>query len=466
MICKLLNCTFGFTSRFTESNRSKIRTGLYFILFFVALLYSASILNGVHLLMKCAVGAGLMGLIILFTVNGTVHRVKWNKPIAAMWFGMGLLQLASGCFVSMEYLPMALIWLVAFPVLFFVWNNRKDYITLFKEIALAGNACFLFLGITSILFYPMNVHQYGGFVNNPNGMGQWVTFAFPLIVFLHYQEKGSQIKKWLYRAELALVLLLCFVSKGRTALIAVGMMLLVLVVLRLVSSKNKFTYYAKQGVKFLLCAALVWVVCMTVNLVPQMLVNAPPGTNMPPEIPTINQENPNFTGTPTINQENPSPSRPQSGIGGLLSDFIDRILGTDKSGNSLNDYSSGRIGIWIGALKSANALGHPSSEHIITDRNGDIGNNVHNTLLQWCYNNGLFASLLFAIIAVWSMLVFLKRSLRKGNLFGIHSYMLIIQLGFACTAMFASLNLPFLYLIEFLYYISFAILFDREAKTE
>lgn len=453
MICKLLTYTFGFTSRFTENTRSKIRTGLYFVLFFVALLYSASILNGVHLLIKCVVGAGLMGLIILFTVNGTVQRVKWNKPITTMWFGMGLLQLASGFFVSLEYLPMAIIWLVVFPVLFLVWNNRRDYIPLFKEIALAGNACFLFLGVTSMLFFPMNVLQYGGFVNNPNGMGQWVTFAFPLIVFLHYQEKSNQIKKWLYRAELALVLLLCLASKGRTALLAVGLMLLVLVVLRFVSCKNNFTYYVKRGGKFLLCTALVWAVCMTVNLIPQMLANTQPGTDIPSE-------------TPTINQVTPEPSEPQNNIGTVYPNIIDRILGLDKNRNTLNDYSSGRIGIWVGALRSINALGHPSSEHIITDRNGDVGNNVHNTLLQWCYNNGLFASLLFAVIMVWSMLTFLKRSLHKGNLFGIHSHMLIIQFGFACTAMFASLNLPFLYLIEFLYYLSFAVLFDRKTENQ
>ena len=438
-----------------------MRTGLYFVLFFMALLYAASILDGVHLLIKCVVGAGLMGLIILFTVNGTVQRVKWNKPIVAMWFGMGLLQLASGFFVSLEYLPMAFIWLVAFPVLFLVWNNRRDYITLFKEVALAGNACFLFLGVTSTLFYPMNVLQYGGFVNNPNGMGQWVTFAFPLIVFLHYQEKSNQIKKWIYRAELALVLLLCVVSKGRTALLAVGLMLFVLVVLRFVSCKNNYAYYVKRGGKFLLCTALVWVVCMTVNLIPQMAANTQPGTDMLPETPTVNHA----PETPTINQTPVQvPDAPQNGVSITHPSLIDRILGLDKAGLSLNDYSSGRIGIWLGALRSINYLGHPSREHIITDRNGDVGNNVHNTFLQWCYNNGLFASLLFAVMTIWAMLMFLKRALHKGNLFGINSYMLIIQLGFACTSMFASLNLPFLYLIEFLFYLSFAVLFDCNSE--
>lgn len=439
MIFKVLNYIFAITSQLSENTRSKIRTGLYFTLFFVGLLYSASILDGVHLLIKCVVGTGLMGLIILFTVNGTIQRVKWNKPIAIMWFGLGLLQLTSGIFVSREYLPMAMIWLVAFPVLFLVWNNRGDYNTLFKEVAVAGNICFLFLAVTSVTLYPMNVIQFGGFVNNPNGMGQWVTFAFPLIVFLHYQEKSSQIKKWLYRSELALILLLCFVAKGRTAILAVGLMLFVLLVLRMMSSKNGFVYYARQGGKFLLCVALVWIFCLTVNRIPQAV------TNIQPETPTIETE-----------------SLSDNSEGVMVTNFFNRMLGLDKAGTSLEDYSSGRLGIWMGALKTLNFLGHPSSEHIVTYRNGDVGSNVHNVILQWCYDNGLFAGLMFTIMMFLSLIQLLKRSLHKDNLSDINSYILIVHVGFACTAMFASVNLPFLYLISFLYYLSFAVLFDRE----
>lgn len=473
MICKVLNYVFGFTSQLSEGTRSKIRTGLYFVLFFVGLLYAASILDGVHLLIKCVVGAGQMGLIILFTVNGTVQPVKWNKPIAIMWFGMGLLQLASGIFVSLEYLPMAMIWLVAFPVLFLVWNNRRDYIVLFREVAIAGNICFVFLSVTSVVFYPMNVLQYGGFVNNPNGMGQWITFAFPLIVFLHYQEKNSQIKKWLYRAELALILLLCFASKGRTAILTVGLMFAVLLVLRLVSNKNDFAYYARQGGKFLLCAALVWAVCLAVNLIPQAAANA----NVQPEPSTIEttlpSEDTSESSEQTLESEETDPTQEQmltvpaaqqTGVGAMITNFINRMLGLDKTGTSLEDYSSGRIGIWVGALEAMNLLGHPSREHIVTYRNGDVGSNVHNVILQWCYDNGLVAGLLFTIMMIWAGILFVKRSLRKDNLSGINSYMLIVHAGFVCTAMFASVNLPFLYLISFLYYLSFAVLFDSENK--
>lgn len=471
MVCKALNYIFGFTSRLSEYARSKIRTGLYFVLFFVGLLYAASILDGVHLLIKCVIGAGLMGLIILFTVNGTVRPVKWNKPISIMWFGMGILQLISGIFVSMEYLPMAMIWLVAFPILFLVWNNRRDYIVLFREVAIAGNICFLFLSLTSVMFYPMNVLQYGGFVNNPNGVGQWVTFAFPLIVFLHYQEKNSQLKKWLYRAELALILLLCFLTKGRTVILAVGMMLTTLLVLRLVSNKNNFMYYVGRGGKFLLCIGLVWVLCLAVNLIPQVATNVSvqgpssivettltDGDPLEPSVDVPLSEETDFTQeqVPTV------PAVQKTGVGEMLTNFINRMLGRDKANISLEDYSSGRIGIWLAVLEAVNLLGHSSRQHIITYRNGDVGSNVHNVILQWCYDNGLMAGLLFIIMMIWAWILLVRRSLHKGNLGDINSYMLIVHVGFACTAMFASVNLPFLYLISFLYYLSFAVLFDSE----
>lgn len=478
MIFKVFNYAFGFTSRFSENTRSKIRTGLYFVLFFMGLLYAASILDGVHLLIKCVVGAGLMGLIILFTFNGTGQPIKWNKPLAIIWFGLGLQQLVSGIFVSLEFLPMAMIWLVAFPVLFLVWNDRRDYIVLFREVAIAGNTCFVFLAVTSVVFYPMNVLQYGGFVNNPNGMGQWVTFAFPLIVFLYYQEKNSQIKKWLYRAELALILLLCFASKGRTAIFAVGLMGLVLLILRLVSCKNGFAYYARQGGMFLLCVALVWVLCFVVNQVPQATPNVQPETATIGTVPLSeepldsSQESEENVPIQEIEETNPTksqvpttPDTQQSVEGAMVTNFINRVLGLDKAGDSLEDYSSGRIGIWVGALEAMNFLGHPSREHIVTYRNGDVGNNVHNVILQWCYDNGLVAGLLFTIMMIWAGILLMKRSLRKENLSDINSYMLIIHAGFTCTAMFASVNLPFLYLISFLYYLSFAVLFDSESES-
>lgn len=471
MIYKILNCFSKITTRLSEKTRSKIRTGLYFLLFFVALLYAASVLDGVHLLIKCLIGVGLMGLIILFTIDGTIKKVKWNKPIVIVWFAIGFFQLISGIFVSLEYLPMTMIWIVAFPTLFLVWNNRKDYDVLFKEVAIAGNICFVFMSILSITLYPMNAVRYGGFLNNPNGMGQWAIFAFPLIVFLLCQEKTSRIKKWFYFAELALVALLCFASKGRTAMLAVGLMVFVFAAQQLVLRKDKLFFYLKQSWKFLLCAVLVWAMCLTVNLIPQAIENArpetpiidqTPGGTANPDDPTIGQNpddptNPGQTPTP--------PAAEKTGVGAMINNVVNRILGLDKAGTSLNDYSSGRIGIWIESLEVMNYLGHPSREHIVTDRNGDVGNNIHNTILQWCYNNGIIAGLLFAVMMILSLLSLLKRSFHKENRGGIIGHMLIIHVGFACTSLFTSLNLPFLYLIEFLYYLSYAVVFDNNKEN-
>ena len=42
-----------------------------------------------------------------------------------------------------------------------------------------------------------------------------------------------------------------------------------------------------------------------------------------------------------------------------------------------------------------NVFGHPSREHIVTDRNGDVGANAHNNFLQFTYDQGIFGGVLF-----------------------------------------------------------------------
>ena len=467
---KALDLIYGITGKIKDSTRGYIRTALYFMLFFAALLY-ASVLSGVHLLIKCIVGVLPMGLIILLTVEKPVNKVKWSIPVALMWFGMGALQLVSSLLVSMEYLPMTLVWLVGFPLLFYVWNSRGDYAKLFREVAVGANLNFLLWVAASVLLYPVTRVQYGGIFGNPNAVGQWITFLFPVVIFLHYNEKTGKTGKWIYRCELALIYLFCFISQGRTALVAVGFMTLVLLVLRLVSHKDSLLHYLKQGALFAVCAAAVCVVFFGVNQFSKLdAIEAFTAQFShsseeldPEELPEDElldeEEEQNATG------KVPSKKDPTSvDIYGMMLNFISRVTGADKTGVSLEDYSSGRTGIWISVLKSANFWGHPSSRHIITNRNGDVGSNAHNTVLQFCYENGIFAALLFTVMMVWTGLRLLKRAVRKDNLRGINSYMLLVHCGFYCTSLFASVGFPFLYLIGFLYYLSYAVVIDRGNK--
>ena len=164
----ILNYCYRFTKNIDETRRSKIRIVLYSVVFLLGLFY-ASIPVYVHLLYKCIIGTVLLGLIIVFSINGKMVRPKLARGVPILWLAIGLLRFVSGFTVSNEYLPLALIWLIGFPMLFLVWINRKDYYQLFFEVAKSANIALLVLIVGSLLFIPVTESQYRGITLNPNG---------------------------------------------------------------------------------------------------------------------------------------------------------------------------------------------------------------------------------------------------------------------------------------------------------
>lgn len=463
MICRILNFSYSLVGKLGEKTNRTIRTAAYFTLFLFALLYGSSILDGVHHLIKCIIGALLMGVIIIFTMNGPIKPQRWNKTVSILWFGTGALQLLSGIFVSMEYLPLACIWLVGFPALFLVWNNRKDYPALFAEVAIAGNACFLLVILSSALCYPLGANAYGGILQNPNGMGQWITFAYPLILFLCHCEKRSKMK-WLYYGEIGLVFLFCVLSRGRTALLAIVAMTLVWIVLRIRCCPKGVWDQWKRVPVFAVCVVIAGASFFLVNQAAEPISGYMelPQINADPEIwgDDIEMEDPEFQETDIPNHGDPTQNGSKNEH--YLKKLLERILGMDKTGKSLEDYSSGRTGIWLEALESSNWMGHPSREHIITDRNGDVGSNVHNTIFQFIYDNGILTGLLFAVMMAYAWIKMFVLAWKRRAPTGVEVTCLTIQTGYILTSFLASLNLVFLYLIGFIYYLTFAVLFDKD----
>ena len=87
-------------------------------------------------------------------------------------------------------------------------------------------------------------------------------------------------------------------------------------------------------------------------------------------------------------------------IDDVVEGYVERIEGKDKHAGGAENYSSGRIGIWKKVIESVNVFGHPSREHIVTDRNGDVGANAHNNFLQFTYDQGIFWRSFFSLVYV------------------------------------------------------------------
>lgn len=443
-------CYEKLISKIPENVLAYLRMGMYFAIFMLAMLYSSCVEN-VHLLVKCILGVVFMGGLILFSVEKRGKARRINTVPAVLWIIVGLGQCASCIFASIEFIPMTLVWCVGFPLLFFVWDNRDDYWGMFREMSLAGNACFIIAVLLSIIFFPIKKTQYGGIFINPNGLGQWLVFALPFVLFLLDGESRPKIKR-LYLCEIALILLLTCFSKSRITILAVIMMLCFYCAFSLKSKKPPAKEQIVSLAKFLLYLLVMAALTFGINRLSESVV----------DYCDINV----YSLYDGLDNSSQGHSHRDNAYGESVTNdatLAERFKGKDKAQPTVNDYTSGRLGIWQNTISMLNIEGHPSREHIINDRNGDVGANTHNTVLQYAYDNGIITGIAFFVFICYAGLQFLIRAVRSKGA-SIEKYYLISFIGYFCIGMFASVNLPFLYLISFEFFLTLPILFFKNTE--
>lgn len=436
LYCKVLNFIWKYTKKISEKNRERGLRTSFMAVCICAYLYSILPIS-VHLLIKCIIGTICMFGILVFSIDRELKPVQWNKILVVLWAGIGGLQLISGIMVSKEYFPFAFIWLIGYTMLFFVWNNRRDYHFLIKNIYYSflfpASAFFLL----SILFAPIQ-GGYCAITGNANSVGQHVAAIFPLAIgFFLFSENAKKTEKIINGIIIALSIGFVFFSSGRTATITILAILFVAILYILVYESGKRKCFATKFIFLLLGTVLIIGVIYPLNKVSTSVL-------------------PNYEYEMNVQQKNKD-------LDNVLETYVDRMQGKDKAKSDIQNYSSGRIGIWEEAIKKTTLLGHPSADHIVTLRNGDVGNNAHNVFIQVSYDNGVFTGILYFLLVISGGILTIKRMIENKEQRKLYMMLFLIQISFVCVAMFASVNLPFLYEITFLYYCVYIVLFDTSA---
>ena len=194
-MCAILNFFGRYTKKLAPSLRGRLLTISFMMISICAYCYMILPIY-VHLLWKCVVGAFLMLLILVFSIDRKLQPVKWNKGIVLLWVIFGLFRFLSGFTASIEYLPLACIWLIGFPFIFFVWNNRKDYYVLFHYLYKGFLYPTMAFFVLSIVFTPIGEEAFTGITGNANAVGLHISAIFPLVfaAFLLKKNAGKKEK--------------------------------------------------------------------------------------------------------------------------------------------------------------------------------------------------------------------------------------------------------------------------------
>lgn len=434
-LCKQINKLYFCTMKYSSKKREKILFLSFFFIFLFGFYYSV-IPSNVHLFYKCLWGSIFLFVSIIFSIDKPLQPKKLDNIWLFLIIFFGLSRIISSLLVSLEFLPLALIWCFEFIVFFYINAIQDNFSKIIYMIAKAFNVVLTLYFIISILFIRFTYGQYTGIMINPNSVGQIVVIGFPLILLLLYKEEKKKKRK-IYYLNLILCLYFCYLSSSRTGIITFLFVILMKFGLDIVVRKRNVSIYFKN-ILTILIASFVLIICINpINNFTTQLVSKISNNFIQQEV----QEN-------TIIKSNKQDISKDNTL-------TNRVLGKDKTGNSLEDYSSGRTGIWKEVLNSTNLFGHPSREHLITERNGDVGNNAHNTILQFVYDNGIFTGIIFLIMQLYAYFKLLNMYWHTHDI-KIY-FAILIQTSFGVTSLLASLNLPFLYLITFVYYSTFIL---------
>lgn len=406
---------------------SKVKNRILDILFAMitifALFYSCAPVK-VHLLIKCIIGSIILVLIIFFSIDGKLKKTTWDKKLVGLWLAFGLIRLLSGFVTSIEYLPLACVWLILFPMLFLVWSSRGDYNTLFNSLYKGFVYPVMIFIIISLLMVPISSGAFGGLTGNANAIGQDICAVIPLILYRYNLESTSKKEKITLIVFIAIIISTMFYTRSRTTTLAIGTVMLIWFVCQ------RFLY--SMGWKKILKIALTIAILSCGFMYGILQINSAIHT---------------------------APQQQEAKMDDVVDGYVERIEGKDKQAGGVENYSSGRTGIWKKVIESANILGHPSREHIVTERNGDVGANAHNNFLQFTYDQGIIGGVLFFILCGAAFLKTIYGAYQKNKYY---DFLLYNSVVFLIMSLVTSLNLPFLYIISFSYYMCYAVLFEQK----
>ncbi len=414
-------------------------------------------------------GIFLMLFIALLSLDRKLERKPWRTSVSIAWFGMCAAFTVSDFFVSKKACGLGIILAFVFTGVFFVWQNNSRKDLLWKSFKNAVKGSFLLMSVISFLFRPFfEGGRYAGIFTNPNtfGLYLYVIFAVYMSDLDWNVETGKTWKKSLFTyVQLALVLFYLSVSQARTAMLAIGSILILWIILRLYMGKKQGMF--RGFIKGFLSLAVITVVCYPlfyagVRHLPELV-----GHKIMFEEDVLylsNGEKIEDIGDKVLAESDafesidlPEKTLEDNSIWGRLVKSLD-------SSETLNKISSGRITIYKAYMKKLNLWGHQRVRLII---NGKKVSHAHNNWLQFAYTYGVVSMLFYTVITVLSLIrsIIFYTTNRRRN--ATYAFLLpAICVRFVVATMTECLFLPFEVFPAFAYWFAFGDMFETTLEEK
>lgn len=412
-----------------------------------------------------AIGCVSLGVMILSTLRTDMKPVRFRKGISICWFGMGFMLLQSALRLNMDYIAEAIIFLVAFPIVFICWNNA-DRTQIFKLLLRIIKILAVVFMVASLLFAKITKERYQGIFDNPNGVGELLMLTVGCQIVEILYAKRLDWKCWGDILLLGCAAAVCYYTNSRTGYL--GMICAVL----FGSVMYLLTHDRKENFKSLIrltATALVTVICVF-NLVYVFQWRAK--LDIPfPDLSGESLQTSEIAENPAGVWEDIRMSAQAPGNGVTEPEFsgIESFHSVAKkkgetAGKSFDDISTGRLTLWKFYASDLNLFGHASVPTVFVPLTGQTIGTPHMSILQFAYESGAFAGIFYFLLNLLSGLLTIGFAwkFRKEK----YAVMpLVVTVVFGVGSLLSASTSALVYIITFYYYcVLFPVMVHQPAE--
>lgn len=324
-----------------------------------------------------------LGLMILASLGKEVRPVKFHRVLSILWFSAGILRAISGFRNNVDHLPEAAMLLAAYPILYICWSNAQKE----RIFRLLGTLCRMIIvlyALLSWLLVPIGWNKYAGIFDNTNSASYTLTAATVGIVLeiLYAKKRAKQL--FADFLLLGLATALNYYTNSRTGLWGLYFALFLGLGLYFLTHPWKEN---KTCLLRLAAVILVCLVCIFTLVYPFQLRQWLP-------LPYLDADKPGFyTATREEILESFSEDWQTHLDGGTFFDISGFLhisnIKNNFEGKDLNDFSTGRVGIWLTYARDLNWTGHEDVPPIYIGENHKEIKTTHMTALQFGYESGI-----------------------------------------------------------------------------
>lgn len=387
----LLNPAYKAVENISERARERMICALFAVVFLITFLYSGETLLwwGVpHINLKTNIVLTVaLILTSVLSVKGELRPVVWRKAISVPLLLCGLGLVLTGILhpIGDGYLSFGFMLLFVYPLLYFVWTNRRDYSTLFMIISES------FLGVSLLYFVYSTVmmlirgslkhgRRFSGMMRNANiySMIGMVMFAISLYLLYEYffgRKRRRTANKVIFCILAAVIgVTIMILGKSRACILASGINLFVTLFFaaryargsRRLNSERPNAAVIKNRKKILVMVIAVALI-FTLAVV--------------------------------------SLHQTEGGERRRHVTWYSRFVPDDED---LNGYTTGRVNIWKSYGRYLNLTGNNFDETDWADLTNNKVGHAHNNFFEYGYRCGVPVALLFIILELMAGLISLR----------------------------------------------------------